>query len=402
VNEQDLKTVFNKLSAQAESIRRMQDVSKQIEKLDYWIKTLKEKAAEIVTLGAVPVVDITARLSALEAEKKDLQSMLIPASAAEIRALVAGTGPTRAPVQETVWKDPLSEKDSAEMNALLHVIAITDLSDWEQEERWYQYESWACSWRIVVAKYSKEIHDRSPLLKEVYGKLRDIMRVYSPQLWYIQALDRKATLDWVDRLVECEETKDRLIRDRKSQIRNQEDAQEMALLVLKEAVREYREAPEEAMAEAQRKLKHCIRETARYRHLREEIGEIVAHLRTMLEGDFAFLWPKDEVVEESPATTLSNREIASRMMRRMKSKTLIGACHGPFDQIYKGFPEHDKGRAKILLQDLCRVGVVRAKYAQIGIRVSIEPKMMPIADKLIDMQDTGMESLESLMGEARV
>jgi hypothetical protein len=156
------------------------------------------------------------------------------------------------------------------------------------------------------------------------------------------------------------------------------------------------------MAEAQRKLKHCIREAAKYRHLRGEVAEIVSHLRTMLEDEFAFLWPKEEVEDDFPATTLSNREIMSRMMRRMKSKTLVGACHGPFDMIWQGFPDHDKGRSKSLLQDLCRVGVVRAKHALIGIRVSIEPKMMPVADKLIEMQDTGLEAVDSLMGEATV
>jgi hypothetical protein len=162
-------------------------------------------------------------------------------------------------------------------------------------------------------------------------------------------------------------------------------------------VQEYREASEETMAEAQRKLKHFIREAAKYRHLREEVAEIVAHLKTMLEEEFGFLWPKDEVEEALPTTSLSNREIMSRMMRRMKSKTLVGACHGPFDMIWQGFPDHDKGRSKSLLQDLCRVGVVRAKHALIGVRVSIEPKMMPVADKLIEMQDTGIEAVDTLM-----
>lgn len=405
MNEQDLKTIFNKLSAQAESLRRKQDITKQLEKIDYWIKALTEKASEIVALGATPVIDVTSRLSALEAEKKDLQSMLTPASAADIRALLAGATQAAAvaePVQAPVWKDPVDEGDAAEMNGLLHVMDTMDLSAWEQEERWHQYEAWACRWRMVVGKYSKEIVDRSPLLRSVYGKIRDLMKAYQPQLWYIQALDRKAVVDWAARLQECEETRDRLIEERKNEKRDQEDSQEKAVWNLKASVQEYRESSEEGLAEAQRKLKHCIREAAKYRHLREEVAQIVSHLRTLLEDEFAFLWPKDEVEETLPTNSLSNREIMSRMMRRMKSKTLVGACHGPFDLIWQGFPEHDKGRAKSLLQDLCRVGVVRAKHALIGIRVSIEPKMMPVADKLIEMQDTGLEAVDALMGEARV
>ena len=228
------------------------------------------------------------------------------------------------------------------------------------------------------------------------------MRVYPPQLWYIQALDRKANLDWPARLKECEEIREQLIRDRLNQKRDQEDAQEKILLTLKNAVREHAEAPEEGMYEAQRKLRHAIRETAKYRHLREEVAEIVAPLRTMLEEEFAFLWPKEEIEEEIPIANLTNRKILARMMRRMKAKTLVGASHGPFDQIYKGFPDHQKGRAKDLLQDLCRVGVIRAKYAPIGIRVSIEPKMMPIADKLIEMQETGFEPVDALLLEVKV
>lgn len=405
MNEQDLRTVLNKLSAQAETIRHKQTITKQIERIDHWLKTLKDKASEIVALGAAPVIDITSRLSALEAEKNDLQAMMTPASAADIRALLAGATQVAAaapPTQVSTWKDPISEEDAAEMKGLLHVMDTMDLAAWEQEERWYQYEAWACAWRLVINKYPKEVVDFSPLLKEIYGKIRDLMRVYTPQLWYIKALDRKSNLEWAARLKECEETRDRLIQDRHNQKQDHEEAQEKAVWNLKNAVQEYRSAPEEHMSEAQRRLKHYIRETAKYRHLREEVAEIVGHLRTMLDDEFAFLWPHDEVEEAMPATTLTNREIMSRIMRRMKSKTLVGACHGPFDLIYKGFPEHDKGRAKSLLQDLCRLGVVRAKHALIGIRVSIEPKMMPVADKLIEMQDTGVSPVDALMTEVKI
>lgn len=401
MNEQDLKTVFNKLSAQAESIRKKQDISKQVEKIDYWLKALKEKASEIVALGASPIIDVTSRIAALESEKSDLQAMLTPASAADIRLLL--TPANQAPVANVeIWKDPISEDDVAEMQALLHVMDTLDMSAWEHEERWYQYEVWACQWRILLGRYPKEAADRSPVLKQVYGKIRDIMRVYPPQLWYIQALDRKANLDWPARLAECEQTREQLIQDRLNQKRDQEDAQAKILSSLKAAVREHAEASEEGMYEAQRKLRHAIRETAKYRHLREEVAEIVAPLKTLLEEEFAFLWPKEEVEEEIPTANLTNREILARMMRRMKAKTLVGASHGPFDQIYKGFPDHQKGRAKDLLLDLCRVGVVRAKYAPIGVRVSIEPKMMPVADRLIEMQPTGHEAIDALLLEVKL
>ena len=88
MNEQELQSILNKLSAQAESIKKKQDITKQIEKLDVWIKLLTEKATELSALNVTPIVDVASKLVELKTERADLQSMLIPASIEAIKSLV--------------------------------------------------------------------------------------------------------------------------------------------------------------------------------------------------------------------------------------------------------------------------------------------------------------------------
>lgn len=393
MNEQDLQGILNKLNAQAESLRKKQDISKQIDKIDGWIKALQEKSREIVTFGAAPVVDVTSKIAALKAERDDLKSMLTPASLQEIQSLV----------EPTQWKEPLSEEETKELAGLLQVMDTLNMSVWSHQERWYQYDAWACRWRILINRHPKEVPDRSVAVKQVYGKIRDLMKADGPQLWYIQALDRTANVDWTARLQECETEMQRLAGERADQALFQENSQDMSIWTLLAAVREYRAAGEEFLPDEERKLRHQVRETAKHKHLREEVAQIVEPLRTLLEPEFSFLWPKEEVEEVIPSRSLSNREILARIMRRMKSKTLIGASHGPFDAIYKGVPEQDKGRAKDMLYLLGKVGVLRFKDSVIGIRISIEPKKVPVADRLINGEDTGIQAIDELLaGEVKV
>lgn len=399
MNEQELKGVLGKLSDQAEAIRRKQDIQKKVERIDHWIKALSEKAAEVAALGAVPVVDVGPRIAALEAEKRDLLGFLTPASAEDIRSLVAPAGPS-ASADAPPHRDTLREQEIAEMTRLLRVMNILDMSEWSVEERWHQYEIWACEWRLCVQRHSSEIVDRCPILREIYKKIRQLMEQESPGLWFIRALDPKASVDCIARMEECLNAKDALAKerqDRSDEERAKEAEHEKGIWDLRTMTREYDGAAPEHKAEAERKLRHAVREAAKHRHLRDEVADTLSHLRALLEAEFAFLWPSDAPPDEPlPARTLSNLEILSRLMRRMKAKTLVGACHGPFESIYKGFPEHDKGRAKRLLQDLCRLGIVREKPTLIGIRVSLEPKMMNAVDHLIEMKPTGIAAVDAL------
>lgn len=411
MNEHELQSILNKLNAQAESIKKKQDITKQIEKLDGWIKLLTEKSDELAGLNVTPVVDVAAKLAELRAERADLQSMLIPASLESIKRLVelppksvqvpvvpAPPGPMKVivePVTPPPWNGPLSEDEIKEMEGLLTVMESQDLDPWSHEERWLQYDSWSSQWRRIVARHPSNVTDLSPLLRQVFGKLRDLMKGDGPPLWYIEGLDRHRIADWEKKYKDCEARLREMAQARKEQIESEGDEKEQAIWTLMNLVREYPEAQDRE--EATRKLRHQVRETAKFKHLREEVAEVVEPLRNMLEPEFSFLWPKNVVEDTLPTRSMTNRDLVARLLRRMKAKTLIGACHGPFEQIYKGVPEQDKGRAKDLLEQLGKLGVIRFKGSIIGIRVSLEPRRMPVVDLLINGEDTSVQAINTLL-----
>jgi hypothetical protein len=201
--------------------------------------------------------------------------------------------------------------------------------------------------------------------------------------------------DWEKKYKDCESRLREMATARKEQIESEGDEKEQAIWTLMNLVREYPEAKDSE--EATRKLRHQVRETAKFKHLREEVAEVVEPLRYMLESEFSFLWPKNVVEETLPSRSLTNRDLVARLLRRMKAKTLIGACHGPFEQIYKGVPEQDKGRAKEILEQLGKLGVIRFKGSIIGIRVSLEPRRMPVVDLLINGEDTSVNAINTIL-----
>jgi hypothetical protein len=120
-------------------------------------------------------------------------------------------------------------------------------------------------------------------------------------------------------------------------------------------------------------------------------------MKDEFENEFSFLWHRSAPEEALPIRSMTNRDMIARLLRRMKAKTLIGACHGPFEQIYKGVPEQDKGRAKEILERLGKLGIIRFKGSIIGIRVSLEPKQMPAVDRLINGEDTTIPAINGLL-----
>lgn len=419
MNEQELQSILNKLSAQAESLKKKVDITRQIQKLDGWITALSEKAAEIVSLGATPVVEVASKIASLQSEREDLKSMLIPASIEEIKSLIGPSWPgvavqvpvepvvpaevvqaPAAPVTPKVWREPISDEEIKEMEGLLFVMETQELDAWSHEERWCQYDSWASQWRLLISKHPNEITEQSPLLRKVFGKIRDLMKGDGPQLWYIEGLDRHKKADWEAKYKDCE-ARIRTLADGRKEQESEGNVQEQAIWTLMTLVREF--ADTENRDEALRRLRHQVRETAKYKHLREEVAEIVEPVRSLIESEFSFLWPKNVVEEAIPIRSMSNRDLVARLMRRMKAKTLIGACHGPFEQIYKGVPEQDKGRAKEILEYLGKIGVIRFKGSIIGIRISIEPKRMPVVDHLINGEETNVPAINAILnGEVRV
>lgn len=414
MNENELQSMLNKLSAQAESVRQKHDLTKKLEKVEEWIRLLRGKAEEIVAMGAVPSLDVGAKLAELERERLDLRSMLTPASPSAIKSLVEpkivkvpdppkedmDLPPLRAAqdsaVPATGWKEPLTPDEIKLLDGLYTVMDTLDLEGWSPEERWLQYDSWACQWRLIVSKRAFDVTEHSPLLRKVFGKIRDLMKSDGRLLWYIDGLDRNRQGDWESRYKECERKREELASARKEE-EKEGDVKEQAIWTLMNQVRDFPAAANKE--DAERKLRHQIRETAKHKHLREEVAEIISPLREKFETEFGFLWFRAAPEETIPTRSMSTRDLVARLMRRMKAKSLIGACHGPFEQIYKGVPEQDKGRAKDLLEQLGKAGVVRFKGSVIGIRVSLEPKRMPEVDRLIEGEDPGVPAITAILNK---
>lgn len=384
------------LKRQEEDRKRREALQQRLKLVDYWIEGLQRRLEEITLAGAVPVVDVEAKLDELVAERQSLAAGL-------------------------ELKPDMEAEDRKEILSIAEEIAAFAGSGWSPQERWLTYESWACRWKIVAERLAPGVVDREPAIRACYARIREAMKSERAPMWFIKALDRNEKgLDWRARLEEVKAQIAALAADRAAAARKaeeeerkdsaREEAQDAAVWNLAAAVRGMSEALEkklhglpkgdELAEEAERKLRHCLRQAGRFDNLREEAADMARVHRTRLEPEFSFLWPKAEEAEAPPpARRMTNGEIAARLLRRMKSKGLIGACHGPFDMMFKGFPEHDKGRAKEAIELLAKTGVVRSRSKGIGVRVSIEAKMVPVADRIVDGASSGIEALDGWLKE---
>jgi hypothetical protein len=145
-----------------------------------------------------------------------------------------------------------------------------------------------------------------------------------------------------------------------------------------------------------RRYKHIVRTVAANPALRDDLAVHCAQYRQILEEEFGFLW-KDgaEEVEAVAKDKMTNREILSRLLRRMISKTLIGACHGPLDRVCTGFPDHDRSRAKEIMNLMIRIGIIRAKKQEgSDVRVSIEPNFLGQCENFVQGQPFGQKAVD--------
>jgi hypothetical protein len=147
-------------------------------------------------------------------------------------------------------------------------------------------------------------------------------------------------------------------------------------------------------------LRHAIRTAARHVHLRPELADALQPYQSILDHDFGFLWRdgREEEEEADPKKTLTNRDIAARILRRMKSKTMIGACHAPEGRISKGFPPHDMGKAKEMIDVLVKSGIIRRKDNAGELRVSLEPTAIPQVEAFLAGAAMGIRDVDELCG----
>lgn len=359
-----------------EERKKREELQQRLRLVEHWIEGLKKRLEDLTAIGAVPIVDVGSKLEELKAERDALARRLS-------------------------LKEDLAQED---IDELLKVISATeaDLSHLSPPERWIHYEIWACRWRAVADRLVEEVVNRETVVRKCYAVIRESMDREGKHLSFIKALDKHETDDWEARIEVLTEELAKVAAGRAAadearaaearREKEREEAQDAAVWNLMEAVRSFKETRNE---ETERRLRHCLRQAAKFEHLREEAAEMARTHRNVLEPEFSFLWPREAPAEEAPSRKLANREIVARLVRRMKSKCLIGACHGPFDLVVKGFPDHDKGRSKEALELLSRAGVVRLRSTGIGLRVSIEPKMVPAAEKFLEGGQFGVEAVDA-------
>lgn len=364
MNTIEYTELLKQLDGQIIELKRAEEAKVRKEKLEqeaklieHWIEGLSKRKLEIEALGAVPAVDLETKLAELHLRL------------AEIRISTSSVGVG------------LTQEDIVELDQIFDAVAFNMANkDLTSKQAWFTIEILACRWKRLVDKAGESMYLAESRFPRIYALIRDWMRGLPEQLWFIEALARDIHgKDWGARIKECE----RLLsaeNDRVAAEHAQQEVQEKALEAL---IYEERAFSGDPNPENERRLRHALRAAAAFRHLREEVAEIVETHRVFLKHEFSFLWPEEKAPAEPEPKHMSRRDIVARILRRMKSKTLIGACHGPFDMIKKGFPPHQAGEAAEALDLLVKGGVIFLKQSVIGPRASIRSEAMVTADVLI-------------------
>lgn len=354
---------------EAEVRAQREEMEQRVKLLDHWIGGLEKKKAELAQYNVEPEIDIASHIAEMQAEKTAILARL----------------------EGKIEREQLSPEHYQEMKDLLDEIENGFLPT-DPELCWWTFEMWAIRWRMAADTLSEESRSTNGFMKKIYAKIREQMKL-QPSMWYIKALGKgESYADWRLRLEECWAA----FKKRQEEVDRQEaekNAADDAIVAVTQAFIAHRDC---ADAESERKLRHHIRDAAKYPHLRDEIALVVTPFREALQEEFGFLWTdgNEKEEEEAPAKKKTNREILSKMLSRMKSKSLIGASHGPYEQIYKGFAAHDAGRAKEGLDVLIHAGVVKAKDSVIGQRVSIHATMIPKVESFMNGAPMGIEEVD--------
>lgn len=336
------------------------------------IQAVENRRSQIAKLNVAAPLDISQLLAKLDTERLAIERQL-----------------QMTPAE--ILKPKMSEQDRVLADELYQEIMGVPDDRLEPEERWLQYTVWSCRWRQIAERAGNDVVGSDGFLKMCYARIRERMDA-SPGGGFIEALDRTVFGDWPLRQREAEDRLAFLIQARTNQAMAELQA-EQAIGIIAKYTETYHIHP---VAENLRQLKHAVRMAAKMVHLREEIADCVVDLKAHMGDEFAYLWKLDAGEQDLPKSgRLTPAEIVGRLARRMFSKRLIGACHGPWDMIFKGFPEHHKGKAKDALEMLSKAGVLRKKTSGIGIRVSIEPKMMPVIELLIALKPSGFVAVDT-------
>ena len=359
----------------AEEKARREALEQHLKLVKHQIETLAAKKTQIDKLGIRAAVDLGQVLAKLDAERLSLERQLLPPQ--------EPTGPQGPKIAR------LSDTDRQVAEALYNEIMENWSDSLEPEERWIQYEIWSIRWRMIVDRAGSEVADADGFLRMLYARIRERMKKEPIEGRYIPALEKGRTEDWPALLAQSEANLTALIDAR----RKAEDAEQAAEKAIDEMIQQFLAFRKSPNPENERLLRHCVRAAAKTEPNRDYIAETLKPVRDLLQDEFSFLWKNGDETEDEPQSEsrrIPNIEMVMRICRRLNSKRMIGACHAPADKIWRGFPEHDKGRAKEAVEVLVKAGVLRRKVSLIGDRISIEPKMLGKIEAAIAARPMGI------------
>jgi len=348
----------------------------------HWEDGLVARQAEFAKYSATPSVDIETELTKLRGEMTEIDGQL------------AGKEPPGAPPPTRL--DPAIRAD---LEGLIENITLTindGLPERPFQERWLRLQYWSILWRILAIK-------AGDFLVRVEGS--PFKAAYARIMWALGATGVETLLEALSQNchqeIEKWESGLRSIERRLEEAIHAREEEDRQAKLAEEAYTElcvfFQSAPLDG-EDAVTMFRHLARKSASFEHMRPEIAALCGSKRDILGEEFAFLWPADdgEAKEEpeEPGKKLSNRDIAARICRRLKSKAIYGACHAPQDMVVRGFASHDYGRAEEAVDELVRAGIVRRRRTGIGLRLSLEPGKLRELSAVIEGKPTGAAALD--------
>jgi hypothetical protein len=387
----EYRKLISVLDQEIEQAKQQADVKAKREALEgrknlclHWIAGLDSRKAELEKFGGRSTVPIDLKLAEVRKELEAVER--------EIAGGPAHAAPAPAAGVERTLPPGLTPCDRAELSGLIAEIeAKQDLLDLPHDERWLVFQMWACRYRIIANRAGEAActHDHS--FRSVYGAILRKKEEMGKGPFLEGLRDPRAGTDWEERL--------RGLKNQLSHLESRREAAETGARAQTEALSELtlflRGATPTTEPEL-RTLRHLVRHAASFETLREEVSPMVMGLREPLGSGFEFLFENGKPEPEEPKSdrSHSNAEIVSRILRRLKAKAMIGACHAPMEMIAKGFAGHDYGRADEALGVLVKAGLIRRRQTGIGYRVSLEPPMMGAIELGISCAKTGIAVLD--------
>lgn len=351
MGQTEYERVINLLDAEierAEKARKREELERQRQNLRSQMEALEERVSKLRSLSVGIPEEAANLLRGLKAQES--------AFSAEIDKLPAALllPPTPEPVKGPYFQklQPLLPEERDEFSTILREVETADYGSLSSEERWTRFEIWADRWRILVDRIGPHAA-KGGIGSATFARIRETMNEHGgTNVPYIPALNQGKDLDWHERLREAEQRLNGFEERRGKKREARQKLADLESLLMRDDL---------SADEAARKLQHAVRDIAREETLRGELADIVEPYRASLGSGFEFLFQNGGKEEGGThKVKLSNRDIMSRLLRRMVNKGMIGEKYCPVDMIPKGFPPHDLGRAKEALKVLLQATVAQS------------------------------------------